>query len=165
MAFVCVLFGVYNPLPLQGLIEPVLGESLEHTLSGLPHSWLLVAISAAVLLLALANHNYGVRRSGEPLGAVDHIHYAPVMKTVYGWAEAGLLDPYNICGRVMDVFSRILFLIDRAIDWVYSTLAPTLADWISLGINKAHVERPYMSVLWILGGAAFVALLFIWMGG
>ena len=44
-------------------------------------------------------------------------------------------------------------------------MAPTLSEWISLGINKAHVERPYMSVLWILGGAAFVALLFIWMGG
>ncbi len=60
----CILFGVYNPLPLKSLIQPILGTRLEgHNFSGLPHNWTLVYISIGVLLLALLNHMYGVAKT------------------------------------------------------------------------------------------------------
>ena len=165
LAFTCVLFGVYNPLPLQTLIEPILGANLEHSLAGLPHNWILAGISVTVLLLALANHFFGVRKSGKPLGAVDHIHYAPGLKTVYDWAEAGSLDPYNFCGKLVDALAITLMAIDRAIDWVYSRLSTGIADLLALGITKAHTGRHWLYVLWVLGGGVVVAAIIFVIGG
>ena len=164
IALGCVVFGVYNPLPLKGLIEPILGARLEHTLSGLPHNWLLVSISVIVLLLAVANHLYGVKKTGKALGSVDHIHYAPGLKTVYGWAEARLLDPYEIGMKAVNALSLIFLRVDRAIDWVVSGLTVSIAELVSLGIRRAHTGQHWLYVLWVMAGAAAVALIFAGVG-
>ena len=165
LALVCILFGVGNPLPLQGLIEPVLGSSLEHSFAGLPHNWVLVAISVAVLLLAVANHRFGVKRSGKPLGASDHFHYAPGLKQAYAVVETGLLDPYNLCGKVVDVLAVVLLAIDRAIDWIYSKLIIKLATLLAKGFNLAYSGRHWAYVIWVIVGAAAVAVVYIVSGG
>jgi NADH-quinone oxidoreductase subunit L len=164
LAFFCVLFGVANPLPLQGLVEPVLGSRLHESFSGLPHNWLLVGISLGVLALALVNHLFGVWRSGKALGAADHIHNAPGLKLFYRWAEAGLLDPYRIVGKLGAGLTYLLWGVDRIINWIFSRFVPTFTSDIGYSLGKIHIERPWMSVLWILAGAAFIAIYFIWIG-
>jgi NADH-quinone oxidoreductase subunit L len=158
LALVCVLFGVYNPLPLRGLIEPVLGWKLEHSVAGLPHNWVLVGISITVLGLAVLNHIYGVRKSGKPSGASDHIHYAPGLKTVYGWAEARLTDPYEIGMKLINVTAIGLRAIDHAIDWFFNRLIVAVTNLLSLVIRKAHTGQHWMYALWMVAGAIIVAL-------
>lgn len=157
IASFCVLFGVYNPLPLQNLIQPVLGERLAgHDYSGLPHSWILVAVSVVVLLLALANHIYGVRRTKKALGAVDHIHYAPGLKQMYGWAEKRYFDPYDISRFFVIIFSKALYAIDRAIDWFYDTFCVWVTTTASKILKKAFSGNFAASVSWSLIGIVVI---------
>jgi len=161
LALACVLFGVYNPLPLRGFLEPVLGGRLEETVAGMPQNWLLVAVSVVVLLLAVLNHRFGVKKSGRPLGASDHIHYAPGLKTVYGWAEARLLDPYEIGMKLANGLANGLMAIDRAIDWFYMRLVTGFTNLVSKGVRAAHTGQHWLYILWVLGGAVVVAVVFM----
>jgi NADH-quinone oxidoreductase subunit L len=159
----CVLFGLYNALPLQNLIQPVLGGAMNgHDLAGiLPHNWLLAGISVGVLLLAFLNHLFGVRRTKSGLGAVDHIHYAPGLKTVYALAEKRYFDPYDIGLVLVRGLSRTFYFIDRGIDWIYEVLAVKTAQVASLGIRKAHTGNQSLYILMSFLGLALIALLFI----
>ena len=165
LAAACVLFGVYNPLPLKGLIEPILGERIEHTYSGLPHDWVLPLVSGVILILAVINHIYGVRKSGKPVGAVDHIHHAPVLNSIYNTAEAGSLDPYRMIDSFVVSVSTLLFSIDRLIDWLYTGFATGAASLIAAGINMVHVGKHWLYVLWTLAGGIVVVALMFWIGG
>ena len=165
LAALCVLFGVINPIPLEGMIEPILGERLHHTLSGLPHSWWLSAISGCVLLAAYANHRFGVARTGHPLKAVDHIHHAPGLINIYDLAETGFFDIYRIGGYITEALSLTMTAVDRVVDWLYTGLAAGLAGLLSRGINRAHTGSPWLYVLWVLAGAAVVAIMVFTVGG
>lgn len=155
----CVLFGVYNPLPLQKLIQPILGARLEgHDYSGLPHTWTLVAISVVVLILAFLNHRYGVKKTKRGLGAVDHIHYAPGLHQVYNMAEKRYFDPYDISRYVVVVLAKILYFIDRAIDWVYETLIVWTVKTLSALLKKLFSGNMAASVAWSLVGIVIVIL-------
>ena len=160
LAFVCILFGVYNPLPLQHLIEPVLGGSLVQSFAGLPHDWVLAGISVLVLCLAVLNHVFGVKKSGKASGASDHIHYAPGLKPIYALAEAGKLDPYYLCGKLVDGFSIALAAVDTGVDWFFSKLATGTALAFASVLEKAHTGKHWLYVLWALGGAALVVFIF-----
>jgi len=160
IALGCVLFGVYNPLPLRGFLEPVVGNRLEHSAAGLPTNWVLVIISIAVLALAVLNHVYGVRKAGKASGASDHIHYAPILKTIYGWAEARLLDPYEIGMKLVSGAASGLMAADRAIDWAYNKGVTGIASFAAGAVSKAHTGRHWMYALWILGGVVIVAFIF-----
>ncbi|MCL2479328.1 MAG: hypothetical protein FWF22_07490 [Treponema sp.] len=157
----CLIFGVANPLPLHGFIEPILGSRLVESFAGLPQNMMVVCISIIILILGVLNHIYGVRKSGRPLGASDHIHYAPGLKPIYGWAEAGLLDPYNIGMKFVNGVAIVFFAIDRAIDWVVSSLTRGFAVVVSAGIRIAHTGQHWVYVLWVLGGVAVIALIFV----
>ena len=165
LAFACALFGAYNVLPLQYLIEPILGERLHHTYSGLPHSWLLPAISAVILVLAVLNHRYGVKKSGKPVGAVDHIHHARPLRSLYDYAEAGSFDPYKGVSSMLESLAIILMGIDRLIDWVYTGFATGIATLVADGIGRVHIGKHWMYVLWTLAGAVVVIAIVFGIGG
>jgi hypothetical protein len=147
------------------MIEPVLEERLEHSYSGLPHGWLLPAVSAVILLLAFLNHRFGVKKSGKPVGAVDHIHHAPGLRKIYDSAEEGIFDPYGVLTETVNSFSSMLFAIDRAIDWVYTGFVTGLAGFIARMISAAHTGRHWMYVLWTLAGGITVAVIVLLIGG
>ncbi len=155
----CILFGVYNALPLNGLIQPILGERLEgHTFVG--HiDWWLTGISIVVLLLAVGNHFFGVRKTKRGLGAVDHIHYAPGMKQMYSAAERRWFDPYDIGMIIVNALAKVLWWIDRGIDWIYNGFSVKLASIASLGVRKAHTGSHWMYIAWIIGGLAVIGVL------
>jgi len=69
IASFCILFGVYNALPLNKLIQPILGLRLEgHNFAGFHVKTLLLAGTLISLTLALLNHMFGVKKSGSGLG-------------------------------------------------------------------------------------------------
>jgi formate hydrogenlyase subunit 3/multisubunit Na+/H+ antiporter MnhD subunit len=161
LAALCTLFGVWNALPLNNLIQPILGTRLEgESFAGiLPLNAMLAAISVAVLLLAVANHAWGVKRTGRGLGAVDHIHYAPGLKQVYDAAEKRWFDPYDLGMVVIRGFSKLLFWIDRGIDWVYNKALAAIVGALSWLVRKPHNGTHWMYILWALGGTVLVGVI------
>jgi len=154
IAGLCVLFGIYNPLPLHHLIQPILGARLEgHDYAGLPTSALLVIMTLIVLALAIINHWYGVKKSGKGIGAADHIHYAPGLKQAYDLAEKRFFDPYDIGMNFANWIAVILNAIDRAVDWVYEKLAVGIIGSFTYALKWAHGGNISVYLLWALAGA------------
>ena len=121
LAVLCILFGVANTLPLDGLLSPALGYTESY--SGWPHSAVLVIISVIVLALAVCDHIYGCRKSGSAINAADHIHYAPVLKNVYDAAEKQWFDPYSWIIHVVNAYSALCTYIERGVSWFYDVAA------------------------------------------
>lgn len=157
LALLCVLFGVGNTLPLDRVLGPALGDSAVY--SGWPHSTVLVVISVAVLLLSLGNHIYGSRKSGSPLGAADHIHYAPVLKGIYGAAERQMFDPYVWIMSAAGALSALSVFIERGITWVYDDGVPAIVEGTGTLLQRISDGRlsRYLTVA-ILGVAGIVIL-------
>ena len=163
IALTCVIFGVFNYLPIKNLIQPILGESRlqGHNFYGMPSNIWLVVITIIVLCGALLNHLFGVKRQGSALRAIDHIHHAPVLSNIYNLAEKGFLDPYNWGIGVVNLISKAAFLIDRAIDWLYNGLSVKAAYGLSLRIRKAHTGNFAVYLSWSLAGMAIIFVLLI----
>jgi NADH-quinone oxidoreductase subunit L len=159
----CIFFGLFNPLPIDGIIAPTVAASgagalhsdafAAEVFSGWPRSVLLVAATLGILLLAAANHAYGARRSGSALGAADHIHHAPLLRPAYGAAEKGLLDPYDIGMRIAVLFARLCAAVDRAVDWFYEVAVAKTVALISRGACLIHSGNYSRYILWSLIGA------------
>ncbi len=163
LAGLCIFFGVWNAVPLEGLIQPAVGAAMEGahhgTFAGFPTNMLLVGLTGGVLLLAVLNHAFGVRRTGKGLGAVDHIYHAPGLASVYKLQATGALDPYRWLNGTAGVAARILFAIDRAIDWVYQTFASGLALVTSGFLRRLHNGSAPRYILWALAGGLTVVLI------
>jgi formate hydrogenlyase subunit 3/multisubunit Na+/H+ antiporter MnhD subunit len=160
----CIFFGLFNPIPIDGIMLPIVrprfGLDLVEVYSGWPKSALLVSLTLGILWLAGMNHAFGVRRTGTGIGAVDHIHHAPLLRSVYAAAEKGLLDPYNIGLKVVGWFAILCGWIDRGIDWFYEKLVTALARALSSAIRATHTGNYSRYILWSLAG---LAVLIVWM--
>ena len=160
----CILFGVYNTLPLKYLIEPALkkvtgGESF----AGFPKNMVMVLVSVVVIILAVLNHFYGVRKArSTPLGATDHIRYAKGLKTVYDMAEKRYFDPYDIGMFIVGKVAKVLFYIDRGIDWFYSVFIVSVVTHLSHFIKKAHNGSHIRYIIWALFGIVLIIVIAIY---
>lgn len=163
IALMCILFGVYNSLPLNTLIQPILGQQrLEgHNFEGFPSNMILVIITAAVLLVAFLNHLYGVRKTGSGLGAVEHIHHAPFLSWVYDKAEKRYFDPYDILVRIAVFISGIFFKLDRAVNWFYDVFVVKVTYFFTGVIKKAHNGHFAMYLSWSLLGTVVIIIIFM----
>jgi NADH:ubiquinone oxidoreductase subunit 5 (subunit L)/multisubunit Na+/H+ antiporter MnhA subunit len=159
-AALCILFGVYSAYPINTFFTPVLGASaVGHHFSGMPANITLVIVTVIVLVLAYLNHRYGVKKYGAGIKAVDHIHHAPVLNDIYDMAEKKYFDPYDIGLKFIRLFSKVSFMIDRAIDWVYNRFTVKTTYAVTGGIRKAHTGNYSVYLVWSLAGAV---LLVIW---
>ena len=157
LAGLCVLFGVYNVLPLEYLIQPVLGERLQgQSFAGFHVNYLLVGGTLVVLAAAIINHLWGAKKTGSGLKAVDHIHYAPVAHQLYDQAEKGNFDPYNIGLGTVGVVARIAWIIDRTIDFVYDRVTVGITYTFTAGIRKLHTGSHTMYLAWLFIGLVLV---------
>jgi len=167
IACLCVFLGPGNALPIDKVIAPTVAEAgyvhaegagrEAEMYSGWPHNLFLVGMTLAALTIAALNHWYGARRSGSGLGAADHIHYAPGLRTLYATAEKGLLDPYNIGMHLVLSFAAVCRAIDRAIDWFYDTAVSSAVRLVSIGFCKLHSGSHARYILWSLAGIAALA--------
>ena len=159
LAALCVLFGVGNAIPIKKFIEPVLGAGGgEHAFSGMPSNVMLIAFTVIVLVGALANHFYGVRRTGRGLGAVDHIHYASGIGGIYAKAEAGVFDTYRFGMKVIRGLARIGWAVDKIVDWIYNWVIVKIFYGVSRGIRAAHTGSYIMYLAWAIVGLVIVVL-------
>jgi len=163
IAAACILFGVWNRLPLGAFMEPAFAGYLgsHHGFGGIPGNMAMAAVSVAVLLLAWWNHLLAVRRSGSALGASDIFHHAPVLSGYYRAADCRLSDPYEAGVDVAGIVGRIAWVCDRAVDWVYERCAVWCAVLASERIRRAHTGRYSLYLVWILVGTAVVALVYL----
>ena len=162
IAGTCILFGLWNALPVNKLIQPILGARLGgHNFAGWPHSVLLVVITVVVLVLALLNHIYGVRKTGKGLKASDHIRYAPILSNVYDRAEKRFFDPYNIGLHIVNGFSAIASWTDKAIDWVYNIFIVKVTYAITAAIRRLHTGNYRTYIIWSLGVATAIIIFLI----
>jgi NADH-quinone oxidoreductase subunit L len=160
IAIGCIVFGLWNALPIN-IIQPVLGAKLEgHSFAGFPANSMLVIITLIVLVGALLNHFYGVKAKGSGLKAVDHIHYAPGLSWLYDKAEKRWFDPYDIGMFFVGMATRIGWWIDKGIDWLYDVFIVRLTYAFTDMIKKAHNGSLVTYLAWSLVGAA-LAMIFL----
>jgi NADH:ubiquinone oxidoreductase subunit 5 (subunit L)/multisubunit Na+/H+ antiporter MnhA subunit len=165
LALLCITFGVFNKLPLTQLIQPILaghvetGESIDFTGHALSLFNPIAGISLACLLLALGLHAYGWKRGGKKAYlASEPIHKAPVLKTLYDWAEKRFFDLYEQGIIFIRGLSLVLFKgIDRPIDFVYEKAVTSVGGALSGVLRRAHTGRYATYLAWCLGGLLVVA--------
>jgi len=160
IALGCIIFGVYNGLPIKGLIQPGLDTALMagHNFAGLPNNPMLVLVTVLVIAAALLNHRFGVKRAGSGLGAADHIHYAPVLHIIYDKAEKRFFDPYDIGLKLANAIFEIAWQCDRGIDWIYDTLIVKVTYACTAQIRKAHTGNYATYLVWSLVGFLLVVV-------
>ncbi len=159
IALICIIFGVFNYLPLRNLIQPIIADRLMgHDYSGMPHNIIIIAITLIALLGAFMHHIFAVRIMGSPLKAADDIYHAPVIRRVYNWAERGFFDPYIIGMKLIDKLSMFLMSLDRLIDWFLGDFCVSLSNRTSLLIRQLHSGYYVIYIIWSLIGAAFVVV-------
>ena len=167
IAAVCVIFGIWNAFPINGLIQPSVAEHLGlegRSFAGNPKSATLVIITILVLIGALLNHIYGVRKSGSGLKAADHIYHARILSNIYEKAEKRFFDPYDIGLKFIGVISRIAWAIDKAVDWVYNDFSVKTSYAVSNMVRKFQNGNYARYIVWSVAGAAFI-LFFLIRGG
>lgn len=154
----CVVFGVYNALPLNGLIQPIVKDMLHgESFAGLvPHQGLLVAMTMVALAGAVFNHILGAKVNGGPLHAVDHIYHAPVLGTMYDKAERRAFDPYDLVLKLVGPFAQLGWWVDRSIDWIYDGACVTMGRLAAALIYRVHNGSYAMYVMWSLAAAAAI---------
>ncbi|MDD5583789.1 MAG: proton-conducting transporter membrane subunit [Candidatus Omnitrophica bacterium] len=163
IAFFCILFGLRSSLPLQKLMQPILHQSnfTGHQFAGFHLNIKLTIITIVVLAAALLNHIFGFKMKGNALHAADHIHHAPVLSFFYAKAEKRLFDPYEIGLKITAVFAKIAFWIDRAIDWLYETLAVKIVAFFAHMMKRLHTGNYGTYLFWSLVGMAFVIIFLV----
>jgi len=164
LAGVCLFFGVGNFYPIHHFIAPSvsahLGAGAQHLGGAIPHTWGLVAVSVVTLLLAIGNHWFGAARTKSGLGAVDHIHYAPVAHQLYDAAEKRWFDPYELAMKLIRLLAWIGYGVDRLVDFFYNGIA----KWVALGsgftLRAAHSGGHGAYLVWLLLGASLIVVFF-----
>jgi NADH-quinone oxidoreductase subunit L len=164
LAALCVVFGVYNWIPLKFFLEPILNGHLEagETLNFTGHALALfnpiALISMGCLLLAVGLHIFGFKRGGNKAYMVSEpIHHLPVLHTIYDWAEARVFDLYEQGIKFLQALSGFLFkFVDRPIDFFYEKIVVTVGRTFT-GILKAAHNGAYANYLaWTIGGLVLI---------
>lgn len=164
LAALCVLFGVWNALPLKLFIQPILagrggaGGHVDFTAHALAVFNPIALISMGCLLVALGLHLYGFKRGGNKAYlASEPIHRLPLLRTIYDWAEARVFDLYEQGIKLLQVLSKFLFrFIDRPIDGFYEKVVVGVGR-AATGVLKAAHNGLYANYLaWVVGGLAVI---------
>jgi NADH:ubiquinone oxidoreductase subunit 5 (subunit L)/multisubunit Na+/H+ antiporter MnhA subunit len=161
----CVLFGVYNPLPIKLFIQPLIsaaGVPFAEPVDLVHHAWQVTPVTVMAmgfLLLAVAVFVIGIRRTKQAVTAVDFIHDAPVLRNIYDWSEKRYFDIYEQGVRFLHWLSGLVFrYVERTSDWIVEGV-PRLAVALGERLRKAHTGLLAMYLSWIIAGLLLLLLL------
>jgi NADH-quinone oxidoreductase subunit L len=165
LAGLCILFGVYNKLPLKGFIEPILeghveaGEHLDFSAHALALFNPIALISVGCLVIALLLHLYGWKKGDRKAYlASEPVHKFPVIKQIYDLAEKRVFDIYEQGVRFLKWLSRVLFrLVDRPIDALYEKGVTAVGRAFTGVLRAAHTGHYANYLAWSIGGLLAVA--------
>lgn len=164
LASICIIFGFGAYLPISKLITPAiitLGYPPSGELAGF-HFDNLFFVSIAVMITALSNHLIGFSLTSKAYKVSEHIHHAPVLRSIYNWAEKGYFDIYELSKGLFRVFANILFRIDRLFDALIDKLPSTTTLSFSYQISSIHrgVYNYYMLAIFL-----FAVIYLMYLGG
>jgi NADH-quinone oxidoreductase subunit L len=161
----CVLFGVYNPLPIKLFIQPLISVAnvpFAEPIDLVHHAWQVTPVTVMAmcfLLLAVAVFVIGIRRTKQAVTAVDFIHDAPVLRSMFDWSEKRYFDIYEQGVRFLRWLSGLVFrYIERTSDWIVEGV-PRLAVALGEQLRKAHTGLLAMYLSWIIAGLLLLLLL------
>jgi len=165
LAGLCILFGVYNKLPLTLFIQPILaghveaGEAVDFTGHALSVFNPVALISIGCLVLAFLLHRYGWLKGGRKAYlASEPVHNLPVMHQAYDLAEKRVFDPYEQGIKVLQVLSLVLFkVIDRPIDFFFEKVVTFTGAKFTGILRKAHNGHYANYLAWCLAGLIILA--------
>jgi len=171
LALLCITFGVYNKLPLDTFITPILaghaeaGAHLDFTSHALDLFNPVALISVACLIAAFLLHAYGFRKAGNKAHlASEPVHNLPVIHTLYVWAEARVFDAYEQGIKVLQGLSWVLFKgVDRPLDFVLNRVVTAVGERTTGVLRKAHNGHYANYLAWCLAGLIVVAGVLGWL--
>jgi NADH-quinone oxidoreductase subunit L len=160
----CVLFGVYNQLPIKLFIQPLISArgAPFNSVELAHHAWQFTPVTGMALgflVLAFVAFFVGRARTRQSLTAVDYVHDAPVLRSLYDWSEKRYFDIYEQGVRFLTWLARIVFLVfDRGVNWVIEGVA-RLGVAVGEQLRKAHTGLLAMYLSWLVFGLVILALL------
>ena len=165
LAGLCILFGVYNKLPLTLFIQPILGghaeagTHLDFTSHALDVFNMVALISIGCLVLAFLLHRHGFLKGGRKAHlASEPIHRLPGMHQLYDLAERRVFDPYEQGVKVLHGLSMVLFkAVDRPLDFVYEKIVTVTGSKFTGILKKAHNGHYANYLAWCLAGLIILA--------
>lgn len=171
LAALCILFGVYNKLPLNLFIQPILaghvepGVHLDFSAHALDLFNTVAMISVACLIIAFLIHYYGYKKSDrKPYLASEPVHNLPVLHRLYEMSEARMFDLYEQGTVILKGISVALFKgIDRPIDFVYEKAVTKTGEKFSRLLQRAHNGHFANYLAWCLAGLLLVAGAISWL--
>jgi len=171
LALLCITFGVFNKLPLDTFITPILaghaeaGAHLDFTSHALDLFNPVALISVACLVAAFLLHAYGFRKAGNKAHlASEPVHNLPVIHTIYVWAEARVFDAYEQGIKVLQGLSWVLFKgVDRPLDFVLNRVVTAIGERTTGVLRKAHNGHYANYLAWCLAGLIVVAGVLGWL--
>ncbi len=163
IAAFCLLFGIWNALPINHLIQPILTQlpTAGHQFAGWPTSMTLVLLTLLVLAGALWNHFWGAKRTGQGQAALDHILLAPGLRSLYAQAEQRRFDPYEIGLKIAHLTGQLAGRVDRGIDFIYDTAAVKITYALTRAIRRAHNGSLVAYLSWSLAGLLIIIALIL----
>jgi len=165
LASLCILFGVYNQLPLRHFIQPIF-EGRLHTAKPLDFSKHaldlfnpVAGISILCLFIALGIHWIGWSKAQKKAYlASEIVHRLPVMKNLYQWSEARVFDAYEQGIKVLKGLSHVLFIgFDRSVDFFYEQVVTVVGKALAAPIKKAHNGHYSNYLAWCISGLVVIA--------
>ena len=165
LAGLCILFGVYNKLPLTLFITPIVagraeaGAHLDFTSHALAVLNPVALISIGCLVLAFLIHRYGFLKMGrKAYMASAVIHDLPGFHQAYDLAERRVFDPYEQGVKVLHGLSMVLFkAVDRPLDFVYEKIVTVTGSTFTGILKKAHNGHYANYLAWCLAGLVILA--------
>jgi NADH:ubiquinone oxidoreductase subunit 5 (subunit L)/multisubunit Na+/H+ antiporter MnhA subunit len=165
LAALCILFGVYNKLPLTLFITPILeghvaaGAHMDFTSHALDIFNPVALISIGCLVLAFLLHRHGFLKGGrKPYLASEPIHNLPGVHQAYDLAEKRVFDPYEQGVKVLQGLSTALFkAVDRPIDFVFEKVVTVTGEKFTGILKKAHNGHYANYLAWCLAGLIILA--------
>jgi len=165
LAGLCILFGVYNKLPLTLFITPIVaghaeaGAHLDFVSHALDIFTPVALISIGCLVLAFLLHRYGFLKGGRKAYlASEPVHNLPVIHQAYDLAERRVFDPYEQGVKVLQGLSMVLFkAVDRPIDFVFEKIVTVTGEKFTGILKKAHNGHYANYLAWCLAGLIILA--------
>ena len=165
LAALCILFGVYNKLPLTRFITPIVaphaeaGAHLDFTSHALDVFNVVAGISIACLILAFLIHRHGFLKGGRKAYlASEPFHNLPGLHQAYDLAEKRVFDPYEQGVKVLQGLATVLFkAVDRPIDFVYEKIVTATGEKFTGILKKAHNGHYANYLAWCLAGLIILA--------
>ncbi len=165
LAGLCILFGVYNKLPLTLFIQPILGghaeagAHLDFTSHALDLFNPVALISIACLVAAFLLHRHGFLKGGRRAHlASEPVHNLPVVHQLYDLAERRVFDPYEQGVKALHGLSVALFrIVDRPIDLIYEKIVTVTGAKFTGILKKAHNGHYANYLAWCLAGLIIIA--------